>query len=65
MQFDTDCSTVLSRVSVVFCLSIRECSVQITRRIYVSLPAGHWLPPNLNALKWGVVEEIEKLGYTP
>jgi hypothetical protein len=39
--------------------------VQITRRIYVSLPADHWLPPNLNALKWGVVEEIEKLGYTP
>jgi hypothetical protein len=56
---------VLSRVSVVFCLSIRERSVQITRRIYVSLPADHRLPPNLNALKWGVVEEIEKLGYTP
>jgi len=39
--------------------------VQITRRIYVSLPADPWLPPNLNALKWGVVEEIAKLGYTP
>jgi hypothetical protein len=39
--------------------------VHITRRIYVSLPADHGLPPNLNALKWGVVEEIEKLGYTP
>jgi Predicted nucleotide-binding protein containing TIR-like domain len=39
--------------------------VPITRRIYVSLPADHWLPANLNTLKWGVVEEIEKLGYTP
>lgn len=37
--------------------------MQITRRIYVSLPADPWLPPNLNDLKWGVVEEIEKLGY--
>jgi hypothetical protein len=37
--------------------------MRITRRIYVSLPADPWLPPNLNDLKWGVVEEIEKLGY--
>lgn len=37
----------------------------ITRRIYVSLPADHWLPRNTNELKWGIVEEIEKLGYTP
>jgi hypothetical protein len=37
----------------------------ITRRIYVSLPADPWLPDDLNRLKWGVVEEIEKLGYTP
>lgn len=37
----------------------------ITRRIYVSLPADPWLPENLNRLKWGIVEEIEKLGYTP
>jgi len=37
----------------------------ITRRIYVSLPADPWLPRNLNDLKWGIVEEIEKLGYTP
>jgi hypothetical protein len=29
------------------------------------MPADDWLPPNLNALKWGVVDEIEKLGYTP
>jgi Predicted nucleotide-binding protein containing TIR-like domain len=36
----------------------------ITRRIYVSLPADPWLPDNLNRLKWGIVEEIEKLGYT-
>ena len=37
----------------------------ITRRIYVSLPADRWLPPNLNKLKWAIVEEIEKLGHTP
>jgi hypothetical protein len=37
--------------------------VPITRRIYVSLPADPWLPANLNRLKWGIVEEIEKLGY--
>ena len=37
----------------------------ITRRVYVSLPADPWLPDNLNRLKWGIVEEIEKLGYTP
>ena len=39
--------------------------MSITRRIYVSLPADPWLPHNLNELKWGIVEEIEKLGYTP
>ena len=39
--------------------------VSITRRIYVSLPADPWLPPNVNELKWGIVEEVEKLGYTP
>jgi hypothetical protein len=33
--------------------------------VYVSLPADPWLAPNINALKWGIVEEIEKLGYTP
>lgn len=38
--------------------------MSITRRIYVSLPADPWLAPNLNQLKWGIVEEIEKLGYT-
>jgi hypothetical protein len=37
----------------------------LTRRIYVSLPADPWLPPKINDLKWGIVEEIEKLGYTP
>ena len=39
--------------------------VPMTRRIYVSFPADPWLPKNLNDLKWGIVEEIEKLGYTP
>src|SRR5689334_11441227 len=37
----------------------------ITRRIYVSLPADPWLSEDMNELKWGIVEEIEKLGYTP
>lgn len=39
--------------------------MSVTRRIYVSLPADPWLPPNLNALKWGIVDEIAKLGFTP
>jgi CAP12/Pycsar effector protein, TIR domain len=39
--------------------------MSITRRIYVSLPADRWLSKNLNDLKWGIVDEIEKLGYTP
>jgi predicted nucleotide-binding protein with TIR-like domain len=39
--------------------------MSITRRIYVSLPADPWLPDNLNRLKWGIVEEIKKLGYVP
>jgi hypothetical protein len=43
----------------------RENLMTITRRIYVSLPADPWLPDNLNKLKWGIVDEIEKLGYTP
>ena len=37
----------------------------VTRRIYVSLPADPWLPPNLNRLKWGIVDEIEKRGFVP
>jgi len=37
----------------------------VNRRIYVSLPADPWLPENINRLKWGIVEEIEKLGYIP
>lgn len=39
--------------------------MSVTRRIYVSLPADPWLPPNLNALKWGIVDEIAKLGFAP
>ncbi|HET7539563.1 MAG TPA: nucleotide-binding protein [Polyangiaceae bacterium] len=37
----------------------------IARRVYVSLPSDEWLPPNLNTLKWGIVDEIVKLGYVP
>lgn len=39
--------------------------MSIKRRIYVSMPADRWLKDNLNALKWAIVEEIERLGYTP
>src|SRR3954468_24937423 len=49
-----------------FCPAMIRCvAVQITRRIYVSLPADPWLPKDLNDLKWGIVDEIQKLGYTP
>lgn len=37
----------------------------VTRRIYVSMPADDWLTPAQNDMKWGVVERIEQLGYTP
>ena len=37
----------------------------VTRRVYVSLPADRWLSPALNELKWGIVEQIEQLGYLP
>jgi hypothetical protein len=37
----------------------------LTRRVYVSLPADAFLRYNLNDLKWGIVDEIQKLGYTP
>ena len=37
----------------------------VTQRIYVSLPADHWLPTSMNDLKWAIVDEIENLGYTP
>jgi hypothetical protein len=40
-------------------------SIAVTRRVYVSMPADRWLPSNLNDLKWGLVEKIESLGYTP
>jgi hypothetical protein len=46
-------------------LPVEVTTVPITRRIYVSLPADPWLPDNLNRLKWGIVDEVEKLGYTP
>jgi hypothetical protein len=39
--------------------------MNITRRIYVSLPADRWLPKGMNDLKWAIVDEIENLGYTP
>lgn len=55
----------LSGYNGVTVIARRIIGLPITRRIYVSLPADPWLPKNLNDLKWGIVEEIEKLGYTP
>jgi len=37
----------------------------VTRRIYVSMPSDKPLSQVENALKWGIVEEIKKLGYQP
>ena len=37
--------------------------MSLTRRVFVSMPADQWLSPNQNAPKWGIVEEIESLGY--
>jgi len=33
------------------------------RRIYISLPADTWMSKKQIALKWAIVDEIEKLGY--
>lgn len=37
----------------------------VTRRVFVSMPADVWLTDTQNDLKWGVVESIENLGFTP
>lgn len=37
----------------------------ITRRVYVSMPADDWLNARQNALKWGIVEQIEQIGFAP
>ena len=34
-----------------------------TRRVFVSMPADKWLTPKQNALKWGIVQKIEALGF--
>jgi hypothetical protein len=31
----------------------------------MSMPADSWLPPNLNELKWAVVDEVARRGYAP
>jgi predicted nucleotide-binding protein with TIR-like domain len=38
--------------------------VSLIRRIHISMPADRHLSPAQNALKWGVVERIERLGYS-
>jgi Predicted nucleotide-binding protein containing TIR-like domain len=35
------------------------------RRVYVSLPSDSWLTPAQNKLKWGIVSQIDRLGYIP
>ncbi len=37
----------------------------IVRRVFVSMPADQWLTQNQNDLKWGIVDEIKRLGYLP
>jgi hypothetical protein len=37
--------------------------MSVAKRIFVSMPADRWLTSNQNALKWGIVDEIESLGY--
>jgi predicted nucleotide-binding protein len=37
--------------------------MNVTRRVYVSLPADRWLPKSMNDLKWAIVEEIENLDW--
>jgi hypothetical protein len=44
---------------------IATAPMPVTRRIYVSLPADHWLPKEMNDLKWAIVDEIENQGFTP
>ena len=44
---------------------IREDTMAVTRRVLVSMPADQWLRPQQNALKWGIVREIETGGYRP
>jgi hypothetical protein len=39
--------------------------MSIVRRVLVSLPADQWLGPQQNELKWGIVDEISRLGYVP
>jgi hypothetical protein len=37
----------------------------VVRRIFVSMPSDQALDDNQNALKWGIVKEIQDLGYIP
>jgi hypothetical protein len=36
----------------------------LRRRIYISMPADEWLSLSQNDLKWGIVDAIERLGFT-
>ena len=36
-----------------------------TRRVFISMPSDWGLNDDQNGLKWGIVKEVEKLGYEP
>ena len=38
-------------------------AMKLARRVFVSMPADQWLTPDQNDLKWGIVDEIEALGF--
>jgi hypothetical protein len=39
--------------------------MSVIRRVLVSLTADQWLTPHQKDLKWGIVDEISRLGYLP
>jgi len=39
--------------------------MSVIKRVLVSLPADQWLGTHQNDLKWGIVDEISRLGYVP
>jgi hypothetical protein len=37
--------------------------MKLQRRVFVSMPADQWLTRDQNDLKWGIVDQIESLGF--
>lgn len=42
---------------------LENTTMSLTKRVSVIMPFDRWLSTNQNALKWGIVDEIEALGY--